>query len=286
SLILQDRGGGQINTITYDNRNPLDLTLKSFALDLTQNPSLADLLNQTRGEKIELVTAADTKGVIGQETLSGVIVGVEKQRQAVGKDEIVEVAQLNLLTSEGLRGVPLGQVQRVRFLKASLDQEFRKALEVLATGHDKQKKTVSLNFTGTGQRSVRVGYVTASPMWKTSYRLALDGDQVYLQGWAIVENTTDEDWSNVRLGLVSGRPISFQMDLYQPLFVPRPLVEPELFPSLRPPTYSDAMDREVAAIPAPKAEPQAKGGGFGGPARPAAKKDASRRLEQAGKETS
>src|SRR5262249_49085184 len=120
SLILQDRGGGQINTITYDNRNPLDLTLKSFALDLTQNPSLADLLTQARGEKIELITAADTKGVIGQETLSGVIVGVEKQRQPVGKDQVVEVAQVNLLTSEGLRGVPLGQVQRVRFLKASL----------------------------------------------------------------------------------------------------------------------------------------------------------------------
>jgi hypothetical protein len=28
------------------------------------------------------------------------------------------------------------------------------------------------------------------------------------------------------------------MDLYQPLFVPRPVVEPELFASLRPPTYS------------------------------------------------
>ena len=39
------------------------------------------------------------------------------------------------------------------------------------------------------------------------------------------------------MALVSGRPISFQMDLYQPLYVPRPVVEPELFASLRPPTY-------------------------------------------------
>src|SRR5262249_29538414 len=38
------------------------------------------------------------------------------------------------------------------------------------------------------------------------------------------------------------RPISFQMDLYQPLYVPRPVVEPELFASLRPPTYSGLMD--------------------------------------------
>ena len=62
-----------------------------------------------------------------------------------------------------------------------------------------------------------------------------------LQGWAIVDNSTDEDWKDVRMALVSGRPISFQMDLYQPLYVPRPVVEPELFASLRPPTYQGAM---------------------------------------------
>ena len=45
----------------------------------------------------------------------------------------------------------------------------------------------------------------------------------------------------MRMALVSGRPISFQMDLYQPLYVPRPMVEPELFASLRPPTHSGNM---------------------------------------------
>src|SRR5262249_46422982 len=132
SLILQDLGGGQISTIHYDNRNPIDMTLKSFALDLTRNPSMGDLLNQARGEKVELVTVADTKGTVGQaETINGLIVGVEKQRQPHGKDQLLDVAQVNLLTPEGLRGVPLGQVQRVRFLSPGLDQEFRKALEVL-----------------------------------------------------------------------------------------------------------------------------------------------------------
>jgi hypothetical protein len=40
------------------------------------------------------------------------------------------------------------------------------------------------------------------------------------------------------MALVSGRPISFQMDLYTPLYVPRPTVVPELFASLRPVTYN------------------------------------------------
>jgi hypothetical protein len=245
SMVLQDTGGGRVATIHYDNRNPIDKTLKSFAIDLTGNPSLAQLLQQARGEKIELVTYAD-KAASGQaETISGLIVGVEHQKHAAGKDQVIEVAQLNVLTADGLRGVPLGTVQRVRFLKPALEEEFRKALEVLALGHDKQKKTVTLNFSGEGRRNVRVGYVTESPIWKTSYRLKLDKDALFLQGWAIVENTTDDDWNNVRLGLVSGRPISFQMDLYEPLFVSRPVVEPELFASLRPPTYQGNLDEKT-----------------------------------------
>jgi hypothetical protein len=273
SLVLQDTGGGRVATIHYDNRNPIDKTLKSFAIDLTGNPSLAQLLQQARGEKIELVTYAD-KAASGQaETISGLIVGVEHQKHAAGKDQVIEVAQLNVLTADGLRGVPLGTVQRVRFLKPALEEEFRKALEVLATGHDKQKKTVTLNFSGEGRRNVHVGYVTESPIWKTSYRLKLDKDALFLQGWAIVENTTDDDWNNVRLGLVSGRPISFQMDLYEPLFVSRPVVEPELFASLRPPTYQGnlqalaeletADDRKADGKPAARTPHAAAGfGGF------------------------
>jgi hypothetical protein len=37
------------------------------------------------------------------------------------------------------------------------------------------------------------------------------------------------------MALISGCPISFRMDLYNPLYVPRPVVEPEVFASLRPP---------------------------------------------------
>ncbi len=107
---------------------------------------------------------------------------------------------------------------------------------------------MSINCTGAGKRKVRVGYVIENPIWKTSYRLVLEKGKPYLQGWAIVENTTDEDWKDVHMALVSGRPISYQMDLYQPLYVPRPVVEPELFASLRPPTYNGALTRgdEVA----------------------------------------
>jgi hypothetical protein len=67
-----------------------------------------------------------------------------------------------------------------------------------------------------------------------------------LQGWAIVENTTDQDWKDVTMTLVSGRPISFRMDLYQPLYVPRPQVMPELYASLMPQLYGQDLANDAA----------------------------------------
>src|SRR3984957_19731435 len=151
--------------------------------------------------------------------------------------------------ADGMRSVKLSDVQRVRFLNPNIESEFKKALETLALSHDTQKKAVSINCAGEGKRNIKVGYVVENPIWKTSYRLVLDKDKKekpFLQGWAIVENPTDEDWKDVRMALVSGRPISFQMNLYDPLYVSRPIVEPELFASLRPVAYSGSIEPRKA----------------------------------------
>src|SRR5262249_36644365 len=172
------------------------------------------------------------------------------------KDKIVHVEMLNLWCAEGMRSLRMPDVLRVRFLNPVMENEVKRALEVLSLSHDTQKKAVSLVFSGEGKRPVKVSYVVENPIWKTSYRLVLTDGKPYLQGWAVVENPSDEDWNNVRMSLVSGRPISFQMDLYQQLCVPRPVVEPELCASLRPPTYTDAMQK-LGEIPQAQASTRA-----------------------------
>ncbi len=277
SMVLRDLDGGHVSAVSYDSNAPLDRTLKSFAIDMSRNPGFAEILNQARGERVEVALANAASGA-----LTGTIVGVEKQKQVVNKD-VNEVQVLNLWCADGMRGIKLAEVQKVRFLNATMDAEVKKALETLALSHDTQKKAVSLKFAGEGKRRVKVGYVIENPIWKTSYRLVLspkEQEKPYLQGWAVVENPSDEDWKDVRMVLVSGRPISFQMDLYTPLYVQRPTVVPELFQGLRPVAYSGSMDDlarrdldrvanadkfkdQAAAAPAP---PMAGGmpGGFGG----------------------
>src|SRR3954447_12649909 len=244
SMTLRDLSPtGRAAAVTYDSHDPIDRTLASFAITLNNSPSLAQILTQARGEQVE-VTLANTATQPG--SLTGKIIGVEQQA-VPSKERPVPVSVVSLWCAEGVRAVKLTEVQRLRFANPVLENEVRRALETLALSHDSQKKAVSLHFAGEGRRKVEVGYVVENPIWKTSYRLVLGKDdgakKPYLQEWAVVENPTDEDWHGVAMALVSGRPISFKMDLYNALYAARPTVEPELFASLRPPTYSGAMKR-------------------------------------------
>lgn len=235
SMVVQDLGGGHVAAVTYGSRDPVSRALQSFAIDLTSNLTLAALLEQVRGEAVEVITGA---------RVTGVIVSVETRPQRV-RDQVIQVTYLNLLTTDGLKSVPFDSVQSIRLLDERLDKEMREALAILSKGRDAQKKTVTLEFLGEGKRTVRVGYVRETPVWKTSYRLVLDGDKPpFLQGWAIVENTTDQDWEGVDLTLVSGRPISYAMNLYQPLYAKRPVVEPKMPAGVRPQTY----ERELGVL--------------------------------------
>ena len=47
SLTLQDLGGGLVTAVAYDSHDPVERTLKSFAVDLTGNPSQAQPVSYT-----------------------------------------------------------------------------------------------------------------------------------------------------------------------------------------------------------------------------------------------
>jgi len=243
SLVLEDLDGGKISAVTYPSQDPLAKTLRSFQVDITANPPLADLLNQLRGAKI-------TAHLQENNEVSGIVLGVETRIEPAPAGQTpVSIPVLNVLTGATIKQVELNQVNDLTFADPTLQEELDKALGALAQSRDQDKKPVTIVFNGRGERGVRIGYVVSTPIWKTSYRLLLSGgerEKSSLQGWAIVENQTDSDWNNVQLSLVSGRPISFVENLYQPLYVPRPIVEPELFASLRPTLDTGGIDTALS----------------------------------------
>ena len=240
SLVLEDVGG-KVSAVTYASQDPLARQLKSFGVDIADDPSLDQLLNQLRGARVTIT--------LDSEQVTGTILGVEKRTKPAGENETIEVPVINVVTDSGIRAIELPEAREVRLDDPALQTELSKALAAVAGARDQDKKPVTIHFDGKGKRDVLLGYVVETPVWRTSYRLVLrDSDEADLQGWAIVENQTDNDWNDVQLSLVSGRPISFVEDLYQPLFVTRPTVGPQGMAQVTPPIYLQglAMGPEAA----------------------------------------
>ncbi len=79
---------------------------------------------------------------------------------------------------------------------------------------------------GGGAGDVTVAYVVEAPVWRPTYRIIMDeGDgSALLQGWAVIQNRSGEDWSQVALTVSEGAPLTFRADLATPHVPFRPLV--------------------------------------------------------------
>lgn len=274
SMVLLDTNGS-VQPATLATKDPVGRTLQSFAVDVTQPMGRVELLNRLRGTRVK-VGYTPPKG--DNRAIEGQIVSVEAKATPGSGNTPGEITETLLLLSDvGLVSMNLQYLDTLSFTDERIQKEFQQALGLLAGSADDRKRQIVLRFDGKSKRTVRVGYVTESPVWKVSYRVLLgDADlgsksdtDPFLQGWALVENTTDEDWTNVKLSLVSGRPVSFIQDLYQPLYVPRPTVAPDFIGSPMPQFSEVAVDRFSESLssnrPAsPNGRSAGRGGGFGG----------------------
>ena len=81
---------------------------------------------------------------------------------------------------------------------------------------------LDLRLSGEGPHDLLLSYVTEMPAWKPTYRLTVgEGGEVTMQGWAIVDNASAEDWRGVKLAVGSSSALSFRYDLASPRNVAR-----------------------------------------------------------------
>jgi hypothetical protein len=215
SLTIDERGG-KISGLRYDSSDPLSHTLAQFPFQIGGAQPLSAMLDQLKGARIELKFAG--------ETATGVVVNA---REIPAAENQPAREQLTLLLDSGdLRNLDLGAAAGIRFSDPKLQQQFRDYLVALAAARSKERRSVYIDSSDAKERQVTASYMVPAPVWKSSYRLILpETGKPVLEGWAIVDNTTSEDWTKVRLSLVSGRPISFISQLYAPRYVARQSAE-------------------------------------------------------------
>ncbi|SPE35369.1 conserved exported hypothetical protein [Candidatus Sulfopaludibacter sp. SbA3] len=253
SLTIEERGGGKITGLRYDSMDPLSHTLSEFPFQIGKAEPLSGMLDQLKGARLELK--------FGSDTVTGIVVN---GRLIAGSDKQVEREQLTLLLDSGeLRNVDLSAASSIHFSDAKLQQQFREYLAAVAAARSKEKRSVYIDSTDGKERQVVASYMVPAAVWKSSYRLIFGAKgEPILEGWAIVDNTTSEDWTKVQLSLVSGRPISFVSQLYAPKYVARPEAELADDNAARPVVHAAAFATTGAAGP---------GGGGGGNGLPASR---------------
>jgi hypothetical protein len=115
---------------------------------------------------------------------------------------------------------------------------------------------LEIKLSGPSPHDLKLTYVTEAPSWKPSYRVVLgEGGKVGIEGWAVIDNTSGEDWRDVRLGVGSSSALSFKFDLASVRLVERDTLQSEDLFAVAPPsggalhgTGEEKVARPIAEI--------------------------------------
>jgi len=229
SLVVYDDKGG-VGGLSLPGREPLAQAFKDLPFDQEALGTPADLLSTLKGAQVS---------VGGSRAITGRIVSVQEDTVTLSDGKAtIKRTRVTLLTDRGLQQFILEDAENLQFTDPALRDKIGQALLAIQANRAKEARTLELATRGTGKRTVRVAYIVEVPVWKASYRLTLPGDatarRAALQGWATVENLSGQDWKDVDLTLVSGRPVAFHQALYDAYYVKRPEVPVEVAGRLMP----------------------------------------------------
>jgi len=213
SLTITVQGAGQLLGIDYETPDDNSNALADSAVKLADRSSLVDLLVSLRGRQVTLALPQ-------QNPVTGRLLGVEASLDPQSQPAMVllqldnEIGRIQMYPLAELTGVSLHDEQARRDVNYFLDKQ--------QTEQTRTTLTIQLSH---AQQSLTVSYVAPSPTWRVGYRLVgLGNNQARLLSWGIFENSLDEDLEQVNLTLISGRPISFEYDLYTSQVPTRPQV--------------------------------------------------------------
>ena len=256
SLTISGQNGAKVTGLRYDSSEPLGQKLADFPFKIDGQASLALFLDQMKGAKVELKYGAET---IGGTVVSGRVVKADDKQPE--REQLVA-----LLDSGELRTLDLAAASSIRFADPKLQTQLRDYLTLVNQSRSTDKRGIYIDSSDAKERQIEASYMIPSPVWKSSYRLIFtDKGEPTLEGWAIIDNTSGEDWTNVRLAVVSGRPVSFISNLYEPKYVARQTVELPEDQAARPVVYGGALEEaQSKAANAPLPAPRRVGGAIGG----------------------
>jgi len=225
SMVVLDLGQGRIGAVSYNSSAPPAARLADIPFSVepgTQNENqggLAGVLTQLQGAHVIVATA--------NRTATGSVLTVEERKSQIDANKPPLITHALVITSEAgeLMSFDLAEVRSVKLVDEGARRDVSEFANATASARRRDAKTIVVTSDGSGAREMLVSYTIAAPIWKTTYRVVLDSQgKPFFQGWAIVDNVSDEDWTSVSLALVSGSPVSFIQPIQKPFYRYRPIV--------------------------------------------------------------
>ncbi|HVI04355.1 MAG TPA: DUF4139 domain-containing protein, partial [Enhygromyxa sp.] len=180
--------------------------------------------------------------------------------------------KLTLLSRGHMQVVRLSKVSAITLHDGDLAMQLHRSLDASAGEGMFEQVDIEIRLVDARSHRLEVSYVVGAPMWKPTYRVVLPKQgkgKALLQGWAVVDNISGEDWNQVRLSLTSGAPISFRYDLHTPREVyrsdmTRSAADRQAEVALGETTWTEEEEAyEGEMMPAPEPEAAAPGGAAG-----------------------
>ncbi len=245
SLVVFDSHGA-VGTVELPGRDTTRASFGNVPFGPEALRSSVDYLNSLQGVEIT---------VQGPRPMEGRLVHADRVMEALPAppgppQPAVQRTRVTILGPEGLRQFVLEEADSIQVTDPDLRERIGKALVSLRREANQSVRHLTLRSPGSGQRTVRVGYVVATPLWKASYRLvlpAMEGDPARLQGWAVLENQSGTDWKDIALTLQYGNPVTFRQAIYQSYYVQRPEVPVEILGRILPAEDTRARPTEFTA---------------------------------------
>jgi hypothetical protein len=173
---------------------------------LTLNPAsvLKDMATKLAGAAVEIEAGNVYKGKL---------VGLHSHRREVS-GTVLEECRLVVLTDKGVQQIDENSVTAIRFTDALIRDEIDKALQARLTQVKPDSSLVEFTIQpNAGTTSALVKYATPVAAWKIRYQLRMSSAEVELEGQAVVDNDTDDDWTETLITTVTGEPVTFSTDL-------------------------------------------------------------------------
>ena len=238
SMVVLDLGQGRIGAVSYNSSAPPAARMADIPFSINAgsannlNGGLAGVLSQLQGAHVLVATA--------NRTATGSILTVEERKSQIDASKPAVTSHALVIAAESgeLISFDLAEVRSVKLIDDGARRDVNEFANASASARRRDAKTIVVTSDGAGPREMVVSYTIAAPIWKTTYRVVLDSQgKPFFQGWAIVDNVSDEDWTNISLSLVSGSPVSFIQPIQKPFYRYRPVVGMPSDLKLEPQTY-------------------------------------------------